>query len=250
MGLISILEPRDWLLFGTLLGMVTVMTRIQRPALKAVVMTLPIHFTLTSFSLSRPVGATHLLGVGLLVLFAEGVPWSYATVRLPIVLLIALNAVVYGMLSVLLAPGLSGTEVEFWGLGLLLFGTVQGLLALQKTPPEPPVSDPVAGHRKLLILAGVLWLLVLLKQQLQGFMTMFPMMGVVAAYEFRKDLGYLRGKMLLFARSAIPMIGAIHVLQPVVGLVLALVGGWVVFLCTRFRIPGWQRLAISPALIR
>lgn len=242
MSLPFMLEPTDWILFGVIFVLVGAMARIPHPGVKAFILILPIPFTVASISLGKPVGAANLLGVVLLVGFANVVRWGYETGRVRIIPLIAGAASGYVALSALLVHFLSNTEAEFWCLAMVLFAAALVLVWRQERRHTKPTCDPVAGVQKLLTIAGVVFLLVLLKHHMQGFMTMFPMVGVVAAYEFRDDLWYMCWKVANFALCSIPMIGVIHVLQPQLGLPLALLSGWGVYLASMRLLVKWETL--------
>jgi hypothetical protein len=53
---------------------------------------------------------------------------------------------------------------------------------------EPSHRSPVPLWLKIPILMLVVLMLIILKQQLQGAMTLFPMVGVIACYEARHSL--------------------------------------------------------------
>ena len=84
--------------------------------------------------------------------------------------------------------------------------------------------------QKLPIIVGVILCLVVLKNELQGFMTVFPIVGVIAAYESRHSLWTIVRQIPVFMLTAVPMMCAIHLAQPMIGLGLSMIAGWVVFL--------------------
>lgn len=245
MRLIFELSRNDWIMFGVILLMVMAMTSVKQPRIKTLIWLLPIPFTVVTLLLGKPVGSSNLLGVGLLLLFANTVRWAHDRKLAPIVLLIALSATGYVGLSGLLRPLLSHTEVEFWGLTVLLLLLFLWVVVRAKRLNTSPRCDEASGHMKRLILAVVVFMLVVLKHSLQECMTMFPMLGVVAAYEFRESHWYMCRKVGHFALCSIPMMATIHMLQPMFGLPLALVGGWGTFISLMLWLIHWEKQQLA-----
>jgi len=74
-------------------------------------------------------------------------------------------------------------------------------------------------------------IIVLVKEQLKGFMTFFPMVGVVGAYEARHSLWTMGRTIPTWMIAMAPLLSVIRLAQPVLGLPRALALGWVAFLC-------------------
>ena len=68
------------------------------------------------------------------------------------------------------------------------------------------------------------------EKSLSGFVTVFPMVGVVAAYEARHALWTLNRQMPIVLLTLGPMIVAIFILQDITGIYWALATGWFVFI--------------------
>ena len=83
---------------------------------------------------------------------------------------------------------------------------------------------------KVPVVVAVVLSLVLIKQQLQGFMTVFPMVSIVAAYEARHSLWTICRQIPLLILCMLPMMGTVHIAQAHMPFGLALLVGWVVFL--------------------
>jgi hypothetical protein len=178
----------DLVLFGVVTALGTLMAYVPSPRWKAFLLSLPFPFTVANLSLGAPVGPSHALGLMVLLLFTNLVRWLHYGWKLPILVSIALSAVAYVGLGVALNRVLPATPVAFWLVLGLSFGT--GLLLLRLLPhrEEPPHRSPLPVAMKLLVIAGVVGLLVVLKQLLGGFMAVFPMVGTIAAYEARYSL--------------------------------------------------------------
>ncbi|NQT21049.1 MAG: hypothetical protein HQ592_15180 [Planctomycetes bacterium] len=82
---------------------------------------------------------------------------------------------------------------------------------------------------KLPIIAGVIFLLIMIKQLLIGFMAMFPMVGVVTAYEARHSLHAVCRQIHALMLAFVPMAVTIYLVQDRLGLGRALLVGWCVY---------------------
>ena len=223
----------------------TVLAYLHHPRFKALMISLPIPFTMAVLSLGKPVDVTNVMGMLVLLIYTQGVRILYQNLRVPIVLSIAISAGAYCLIGGILARILPTDEVSFWviwaavmALGVVLFVTT------------PHRHEP--GHRttlpvwiKLPIIVCVVTMLVLLKQTLGGFMTLFPMVGVIAAYEARKSLWAVCRQIPTLILTGGPMIAVIHLMQGRVGIGWALAMGWAVMLAllvplTRLQWADWR----------
>jgi len=222
--------PWDVGLLLVVTGQSTVMAYVHSPRVKALVYTLPLPFTLASLALAKPVDATHVLGICCVPLYANCVRWLHYNARLPIAVAIAGGALANAIVAVSLADVIPRTPGAFWlSMAVLLAG---GLVLLLRMPS---VDEP--GHRsllpvpaKVLIIGAVVTALVLAKQHLGGFMTGFPMVGVVGAYEARRSLRTLCGAVPILLLSFVPLLGVAYLLGPRMGLPASLALGWLGYL--------------------
>ncbi len=213
------------------------------PRWKAFILMLPIPFTFATLAVARPVDATHVLGLVLLLLFTHAVRVLHYDLRMPIILSIVLAAGGYCAVGWAVAGVLPTTEWTFW---LSAAATVVVALAAMRLVPHREES----GHKsltplwiKLPTIIAVVLLLVAIKHGLRGFMTLFPMVGVIGAYEARKCLWTVNRAIPAAMLTILPMMAASHVTQGLVGLGLSLVIGWGVFLCVLVPL---SRLALFP----
>ena len=133
-------------------------------------------------------------------------------------------------IGALLAPVVPGNDLAFWLAVGAVIGLGLGLLRLIPERAEPNHRSPLPAWIKLPVIAGVILALVVIKNALQGFMTVFPFVGVVAAYEARSSLWTL-GRQVPVMMSTLPLLMATcHLAQPRLGLGPSLALGWVVFL--------------------
>ena len=219
----------DWGLVGVVAIQGTVMAYIHHPFWKAMVVNLPLPFTLAILSLGFAPDAASAAGMCLL-------PWFFHAIRLmrragcPILGAIAVTLFGHITASSYLAGVLPRTEA--WMALCLALAAAQGVLLHRWYVPEPE-----AGYRtglpvwiKLPAMVGVSLSIVLMKTWLQGCMAAFPMVSVIAAYECRHLLGSLCGQIPFILRIILPMMLTIHLAAPYLGCGWALIPGWGVFL--------------------
>jgi len=208
----------------------TVMAYLPLPRLKAFAYVLPIPFTIASLALGRPIDATNVLGIPLLFAYVQGVRLMYQRLHLPIAAAIAIAALSYALIGALLAPVIATGDLAFWvGIAATLVLSV-GLYRRLPYRDEPAYRTALPFYLKLPTVAGVVMLLVLAKEQLGGFMTLFPMVGVVGAYESRYSLWTMGRQITSWMIGMVLMQSAIRLAQPRLGLPLALAAGWLAFL--------------------
>ena len=108
------LNPWDVVLVVAISVQATVLAYLQQPRWKAFMLSLPIPFTLMTLAAGRPIDATNVLGLFLLLLFTHGVRWLHYGVRMPIIPAIFLSALGYCVLGSLAVPLLPRTDAAFW----------------------------------------------------------------------------------------------------------------------------------------
>ena len=218
----------------------TALAYMYHPRWKALLYGLPIPFTLASMSLAQPVGVTHMAGLLLMPLYMQAIRITYQVWRWPIVLSIALGAGIYVVAGCLLAGVLPDTDAAFWISAAVTW--VAGLAIFWATPhrDEPGHRSPLPIWIKLPIMASIITGLVLSKQFLQGFMAMFPMMGVITAYEARHSLWTINRQVPVLFITFAPMIAACRLLQGHIGLGPSLIVGWIVLFLTLGPFTWWM----------
>jgi len=208
----------------------TALAYMGHPRWKAFLLTLPVPFTLATLSVGQPIGPTNVIGLVLLMGYTYGVYVLHARWRIPIVLSIALCAAGYCGAATALAARLPTSEIAFWASVLGVFALGVLLYRLMPWRAEPEHRSPLPPYIKAPMIAAVILFLVIIKQQLQGFMTVFPMVSLVASYEGRRCLWTLARQIPVLMMTTLPMMATIHLLGPAVGMGWSLVGGWIVFL--------------------
>jgi hypothetical protein len=122
------------------------------------------------------------------------------------------------------------TNAAFWGSSAVMF--LIALILYLRTPhrSEPGHRSPLPVWIKFPSILGVVLALVLLKSFLYGFMTVFPMVGVVTAYEARHSLWTICRQMPVIILTLLSMVVTLRLLQGTLGIGWAMAVGWAVFM--------------------
>lgn len=239
----------DLLLVLAVTAQATLLAYLRHPRWKAFILTLPIPFSLSTLSLGLQVGVTNVAGLVLLLGYTLGVYLLHARWRAPIIPSIIGCAVGYCLAGTLLARVLPASDRVFWIAAGSVFMAGVLLYRLMPHRDEPPHRSPLPVPLKAALIALVIIALVVIKQQLQGFMTVFPMVGVIASYEGRHCLWTLSRQIPVLIIAMLPMMVTIHILQPAVGTGWALGAGWLVFMAILlpFTHRQWAAMSDAPA---
>lgn len=242
------LTPYDILLVILVSVQAAVLAYMRQPRWKAFVLSLPIPFTLLTLSLGQPINATNVLGLVYLLLFAQAVRLLHKDAHLPIIPAIILSALGYCLLASVTAPLIPETTLVFW----LTWGftIALGLSLYLWLPPrvEPAYRTELPVWIKLPIILGVVTMLVLIRNSLQGFAALFPLVGVMAMYESRYSLWTIGRQFTVIMVSMGTMIGVIYLAQSYWSLFPALIAGWIVFLpvFSAITINMWSKMSRLP----
>jgi len=219
----------DIALLAIVSAQATLLSYLSHPKWKALILALPIPFTLASLAVGAPVNTTHVAALNLLLAYTHGVHWLHQRAGWPIIPAISLSAAGYCLAGALLRPVLPQSPASFWIACVLTLFVAMAAHILFPKRDEPSHRSHLPVWIKLPIIAGVILTLILLKRFLQGFMTMFPMVGVVASYESRYSLGAVCRAIPEFMFAMVPMLAVVRIVQPQLGLAAALGVGWLVF---------------------
>jgi len=220
-------------------GQATVLAYIYAPKWKAFILSLLFPFTVAVLAVGRPLDATNVLGLALLVFFTHGIRILHYDFHLSIISSIILATAGYCVLGTMLAGVLSSNDFVFWTSCLFVAGVAIWLLVIFSHSEEKGHRTPLPIWVKLPLIMAVVVALILIKQRLQGFMTVFPMVGVIAAYEARMCLRTISRQISVITLTLLPMIMICRISQEWIGLGFSLLLGWPVFmmaliLLTRF----------------
>ncbi len=226
------LSPWDLALLVVVTIMGTLLAYVTDPKWKAFLLGLPIPFTIANLSLAQPVGPSHVLGMVVLLLFTNLVRWLHYNAKVAIVPAIALSVAVYIAVGSLLNAVIPKGTLVFWVVCALTLAAGALLLALLPHRRETAHRSPLPVPVKIAAIAGVVAVIVALKQVLGGFMTMFPMVGTIAAYEARHSLWTIGRQIPILIVTAGPMMAVMWAAQHFLAasIPLSLAAGWVAFL--------------------
>lgn len=235
----------DLALIAAVSAHATVMAYVHHPRFKALVYGLPVPFSLATLALGRPVGVTHVLGIPLMCLFIHGVRWLTDRARVPVVASIVGCAAGYCLVAAWMAPKVPDNDASFWLCLCLVL--LLGLCLYFRVPhrEQPGHRSPLPVPLKFVIIGLVITGLVLIKEALQGFMTSFPMVGVVGTYEARHSLWTLSRQVSVLIIALTALLAVCRVTQERVGLLPSLLLGWVAFLVVLVPMTSrmWRRTA-------
>ena len=220
----------DILLMIIVPTMVVIMAYVYDPRLKALILSFPLPFTISYLSLGQLVDVTHVFGLLLLLGFTHLVRILYRKLSIQIILSIVISAVLYTLFGGVIAAYLPKSEALFWSSCAFLMVLSGVLLVVQKVPSESGMRTTMPLILKAPLTLSIVFVIIVLKQSLQGFMTLFPMVGVFGAYEGRLSMGINCRQIPKLTLSMVPMFVVIRLIEPVWGKGPALILGWVVFI--------------------
>jgi len=220
----------DILLVIVVTAMATTLAYLHEPKFKAAIITLPLPFTLAILAVGRPLDSTNIIALVLLLGYTHAVRLLYNKFHWPIIVSIVTAAIGYCLAGAILVRVLPSCKVFFWISSLIVLGV--GIILYIKHPyrKEPGSRTLLPVWVKASIIITVVLCLVLIKKWLVGFMTVFPMVGVVASYEARNSLWTICRQMSIVIITMSAMMMVCYFTQYHVGIGLSLVLGWGVFL--------------------
>jgi hypothetical protein len=205
---------------------------------KAFVYLLPFPFTAAALAVGQPIDASNIWALLILVAYSHGVRLLHINARVPIRVAIASTLLGCAALGLILAPALSFLQREY-SVALVFWVSCAGILALSlaiqtvmPTREEPGQRTPAPLWVKLPTIAAVVFCLILMKKQLGGFITAFPMVGVVAAYEARQSLWTMSRQVSVLLPALAAMMVTVHLAQSTLAwpLSLSIAAGWITYL--------------------
>jgi hypothetical protein len=223
-------------------GQCTVIAYLRSPVAKALLLSLPIPFTMATLALGQPVGAQHVGGLALFLGYVHLVRFLHGPARMPIAGAILLSALSYGACGSLLARVVPRSGTAFWIAATATLVVSAGAYRLTPRLREPAYRTPLPLWLKLPIIACVIVTILTLKRALGGFMVAFPMVGVVTAYEARHSLWTVCRQIPVFLTAWVAGVCIVRLLQADIGVGAALPVGWVahLFLLTLLSRLAWS----------
>jgi hypothetical protein len=141
-----------------------------------------------------------------------------------------MSATGYCIIGSFLARIVPRNEFTIWI--VFVFTIIFGLFLYIKLPyrDEPGYKSSLSVWIKAPAVMGVVVILIVIKNMLQGFMTVFPMVGVIGAYESRYSLWTIGRQIPILMLTLGPTMAVIHILQRFTVTGAALVCGWMVYI--------------------
>lgn len=232
----------DYMLIIVVTAQATLLAYTYTPKWKGLILSLPLPSTFAMLSLGSPITTSNVSGLLLLLAYTHGVRILYYRLRVPIILAILLSALGYCALAVPLAAILPTGPVPYWSTTVFVMLGAYLLLIYSPNPQEKGYKTTLPLYLKLPLIALIIFCLILIKRQLGGFMTVFPMVGMIAAYESRHCLWAICRQMPILILTYTPMIATIRLAQTLGHLKLgpALLVGWLVLLILLVPITRYQ----------
>ena len=203
---------------------------LSSPRWKGLALTLPLPFTTIVLSLGKPVDASNVLSLLTLFVYVSCVWLLHEKVKVHIVISVVLPVLVYMFLGGMLVGMVPSTDVAFCMAVVGIFGLGFVLLRILPKPSKPPFRTPLPLWQKLPMVFGVVCVLVMIKNHLGGFASLFPLLSTVGAYEVRHDLWILVRTVPVLMCSLTMLMVMTFLGQRVWGVPVGLAMGWVVFL--------------------
>ncbi len=216
---------------------------IPHPRWKAFILLTPIPFTFAVIALGQPIDATNMSGLLVMLVYTFAIKFLHRQCKIPIVWAIVLSALGYCVVGGILATLIPKTDAAFLIAAVAVCTVAAILHSAMSCPLEPRQQSPLPVWQKFATIVAITTFVVILKSTLQGFMTVFPLMGIIVAYEARLSLYTVCRHIPVALLVMTPMITTCYVLQGHIGLVPALLASWVVYLIVLplFVLPLWKK---------
>lgn len=219
----------------------TFIAYLRRPILKAIVLSLPVPFTTACLALGKPVGVQNSVGLFALLGFIHLVRVLYGVAKWPIWVSIAVSTILYCLVGVAVARTVPETELVFWMSEMAALVVAVNLYFCMPRKEEPGHRSPMPVWQKAAVIGGVVVGLVVMKNNLGGFITTFPIITMITAYEARHSLWTMCRQMPIIIMGMTIMIAVTHCFQPLLGLPLSLLISWLAMMSILFPLTHYHR---------
>ena len=222
--------PWDVLLVGVVTAQSLLVAYCESPKWKGLFLSVPVPFTVIALSVGRPIDASNIVALFVLLTYTQAVRLLHERVGVPIVVAIAISLTLYVVIGWASSDVVPSTDMTF---GLACAITVPAGLVLHRlfaatTESSYRTTLPIA--LKLPVIFAVVGFLISIKHGLAGFAPMFPLVSVVGAYETRHSLWTLARTVPVLMVALPPMLIVTRLTQSSVGLGWGLALGWIAYL--------------------
>ncbi|MDK3159412.1 hypothetical protein QPK87_22955 [Kamptonema cortianum] len=221
----------EWLLVIAVTAQVAAMAYLASPRWKAFVYSLPIPFSIGLFIVNRPVDASNVLGLLLLLVYIHLIRVFYIRWGWNIILSIVVSAGLYLAFGSVMNTLLPADDPTLF-LWAILVTTAISVVAMRLQPSrsEPGHKTTLPVYVKLPLIMIIVSLLVAMKGVLGGFMTTFPLVGVLGAYESRHCLWTMSRQFPRLILCILALIIVLRLTGKILPMPVALLAGWCVAL--------------------
>ncbi len=219
-----------WLLVVVVTCQITAMSYISSPRWKAFIYALPLPFSVGLFVVDEPINATNVLGLLLLLVYIHLIRLFYNKWGWNIILSIIISVIVYIVAGSIGHSLLPDTPSTFLVSLVITAAVCLVIMQLQPFRDEPGHKTTLPVYVKLPMIIIVVSILVGMKNSLGGFMTTFPMVGVLGAYESRYSLWTMSRQFPRLILCILVLIVVTRFVERVFSLPFALLLGWCVAL--------------------
>lgn len=226
----------DILLVVVVVIMTILISYLRNPRWKTLIISLPLPSTVATLSTGEPVNVSFLLGLPLLVLFYGSIYLLYQKLGINIIIAIIISTIGYVLTGIVILPFLPSSPLAFWIVFVFIICFALVLYNLIPKSNENEHKTMLPLYMKIPIVLTVVVLLVNMKYLLGGFMPIFPMVGVMAAYEARYCLKTVFRRLPLAIMILGPMFGVCYLVQNTLGVCRGLGLGWLVYFILFFLI--------------
>jgi hypothetical protein len=236
--MIGPLSYTDLLLLTVVTAQATIHAYIPDAKMKAFFYMLPFPFTAAALTINDVVDSTNIWSLLLLLAHAHNVRILHTKLKLAIVPSIIASLLICVGLGFVMAPTLMFVQNQY-SLQQVFWLSCAGILAIsliiQRLMPireEPSHRTQAPLPLKIVSVAAVVLVLILLKKHLGGFITAFPMVGAVAAFEARGSLWTMSRQVSVLLPALAALMVTVHWAQTSLEWPLwqALGAGWVAYL--------------------
>ena len=204
------------------------------PRWKGLFLSLPFPFTIVAISVGRPVDASTVLALFVLLAYTQGVRFLYKRWHLPIGLAIVFGVLGYSLIGWAGAGLVPTGDAAFAVACAITISVGFALRSRHRSEVEQSHRTTLPISLKLPAIFAVVAFLVSVRHALAGFAPLFPLIAVIGAYETRHSLWTL-SKPIFTLMVALPaMLIVTRMTQTTLGLETGLLLGWIVFLPVLF----------------
>jgi hypothetical protein len=222
--------PWDFLLFGVVAAQSLFVAYCESPKWKSLFLSVPVPFTVIALSVGRPIDASNIFALFVLLAYTQAVRLLHERARVPIVVAIGMSLALYVAIGWACSGIVPTTDMTF---GPACAITVLVGLLLHRwfsTTTESSYKTTLPIALKLPVIFAIVAFLISIKHGLAGFAPMFPLVSVVGAYETRYSLWTLARTVPALMVALPPMLIVTRLTQSSIGLGWGLALGWIVFL--------------------